>query len=41
MAKKVRPNLPWLIGLITGFGLTQLKDELWKQLNAKDNTFDY
>ena len=25
----------------TGFGLTQLKDELWKQLNAKDNVFDY
>jgi GTP-binding protein len=25
----------------TGQGLTQLKDELWKQLNAKDNVFEY
>ena len=25
----------------SGFGITQLKDELWKQLNAKDNVFDY
>ncbi len=25
----------------SGKGLVQLKDELWKQLNAKDNTFDY
>jgi GTP-binding protein len=26
---------------LTGQGLTQLKDELWKQLNSKENTFDY
>ena len=25
----------------SGKGLVQLKDELWKQLNAKDNSFDY
>ena len=25
----------------SGKGLVQLKDELWKQLNAKDNVFDY
>jgi GTP-binding protein len=25
----------------TGFGLTQLKDELWKQLNDKGEVFDY
>lgn len=25
----------------SGKGLVQLKDELWKQLNAKDNGFDY
>lgn len=25
----------------TGQGLVQLKDELWKQLNSKDNVFDY
>ncbi len=25
----------------TGKGLTELKDELWKQMNAKDNVFDY
>jgi GTP-binding protein len=25
----------------TQMGLTELKDELWKQLNSKENTFDY
>ncbi len=25
----------------TTMGITELKDELWKQLNSKDNTFDY
>jgi len=25
----------------TNMGLTELKDELWKQLNSKENTFDY
>ncbi|HET6226736.1 MAG TPA: GTPase ObgE [Bacteroidia bacterium] len=25
----------------TNFGLTELKDELWKQLNSKENEFDY
>jgi GTP-binding protein len=25
----------------TNFGLTELKDELWKQLNSKENAFDY
>lgn len=25
----------------TGQGLTELKDELWKQLNSKDNVFEY
>jgi selenocysteine-specific translation elongation factor len=25
----------------TGQGLVELKDEIWKQLNSKENTFDY
>ena len=25
----------------TNMGLTELKDELWKQLNSKENAFDY
>lgn len=25
----------------SGQGITELKDEIWKQINSKDNTFDY